>query len=558
MYGCTRMDSQQNKFVIVTPSYNNENWVETYFDSVICQTYTNYKVIYINDASTDNTDNEITSRIKGNDKFVYVKNTVNKGAAKNYTDSFDQYCEDDDIILNLDGDDWFATPNVLGKLNDAYIKYDYWMTYGKMVVYTENGITDANPQNTPYNQFVHTHQFYRRDSWRASHLRTFKKFLFKMIDKRDHVSKIDGKLYWHGHDLSIMYPMMEMTPIEKIGVIQFPTYVYNASNTNALRTKEREKSDNNRYEMEIRNKKPYIRVGSREQLKYGVKLPQINVIGDYKERNSIPTRCSFVYNQTEGDFDITMVQDTDILKIISGEIKIKRGKIIADVHEPPYLFNQSEVYQKVYKNSKMFDVILTNNEELLTLPNAIFRNSGYEVVLNKNVHKQTYPVLQDNSLMKIYDKTKMISFITSNKTFTPGHIFRLKCLNNVVANKCPLEVFGVGIREIIGKIEALKDYRFSIAIENGKYKNYFTEKILDCFLTGTIPIYHGCPNIGDFFNTNGFFIFETVDDLLKIINSLTEKDYYYRIPIIKENFQKADQWWMDNDRLFEKYIKPVI
>ena len=44
---------------------------------------------------------------------------------------------------------------------------------------------------------------------------------------------------------------------------------------------------------------------------------------------------------------------------------------------------------------------------------------------------------------------------------------------------------------------------FSIAIENASYETYFTEKLLDCFATGTIPVYYGAPDIGDYFNKDG-------------------------------------------------------
>ena len=153
----------------------------------------------------------------------------------------------------------------------------------------------------------------------------------------------------------------------------------------------------------------------------------------------------------------------------------------------------------------------------------------------------------------------MTSFITSNKTFTDGHRFRLGCLNHLMEKECrKFDAFGVGIREILGKIEALRNYRFSISIENGECKNYFTEKILDCFLTGTIPIYHGCPNIGNFFDTRGFYTFSTPEELLSIINSLTEQDYEDRRKYIEANFKTADKWWYDNDRVFDKYIEPLL
>lgn len=547
-----------NKFKIITPSYNNEKWVETYFESIICQTYENYEVVYINDNSTDGTEEKILSLIEGNNKFTYIKNETNKGALENYLYGFENFCESEDIILNLDGDDWLATNDVLDKLNKIYIQNDYWVSYGKMLVYDENSqLKEAFPQNSRFHEFVHKHQFYRRDLWRSSHLRAFKKFIFDKIDKKDFVSNIDNKLYWHASDLALMYPLLEMCPIEKIGVIPFETYIYNQSTYNKSRTREREDSSNSKYEDEIRNKKIYKRKKSKEELN-GEKLPQINIIGDYRERNSIPTNHSIVYNRTDGEFDLTLIQDGDLLKFISGELKINKGKVIADIHEPPYLFEQSEVYKKVYENYKMFHKILTNNKELLTLPNAIFRNSGYEVILNKNVHKMTYPILADDSLMKIYKKQKNISMITSNKMFTDGHRFRINCLKEIQKSNKNVDVFGVGIREIVGKIEALQDYRFSIAIENGKCENYFTEKILDCFLTGTIPIYYGCPNIQNFFDTRGFYVFETESELLDIIDSLDENEYNKKLKYININYNEANKWWLNSDKFFDKYIKNNI
>ena len=66
------------------------------------------------------------------------------------------------------------------------------------------------------------------------------------------------------------------------------------------------------------------------------------------------------------------------------------------------------------------------------------------------------------------------------------------------------------------------DYRFSIVIENCKRDYWFTEKLIDCLRTGTIPIYWGCPSIGDFFDIRGFILFDDINDLENILNNLTE------------------------------------
>ena len=56
-----------------------------------------------------------------------------------------------------------------------------------------------------------------------------------------------------------------------------------------------------------------------------------------------------------------------------------------------------------------------------------------------------------------------------------------------------------GIR-IVEKGEMLKPYHFSICIENTEYSDYFTEKILDCFASGVIPIYWGTKNVQKYSN----------------------------------------------------------
>lgn len=546
---------KQNKFKIITPSYNNEEWVEYNIASILNQTYKNYEVLYINDASTDNTYNQVVSIIKEMPDWTIINNNTNKGAMYNYSHELEEFLLDDDsIIIHLDGDDWLYDESVLEKFNMFYNNHDCWMTYGGFVVW--NGFDEQPtlpyPQSTPFPEFIHRHKLYRQDHWRASHLRTYRSFLYKSININDFVSKLDDKLYWHAADLAMQYPCLEMCTPEKIGLIDFYACVYNHSKANQTRTHERESINNSKYELEIRNKKHY-----KEGLT-GETLPQVNVIGDFRERNNIPKTFSYTYGLSDGEFDITLIQDMDIIKFINGDIHINRGKIIADIHEAPHLLEQQLVYDVVKQNSSKFDRILTYDSELLKLTNAMFRNGGYEVVLNKNVHSHEYPLLQDDSLQQIYTKSKMISFITSNKLITPGHKFRFSCAQRISQLKINVDLYGKGINDIIGKIEGLRDYRFSIAIENGQHDNYFTEKILDCFLTGTIPIYNGCKNIGEFFDISGVITFETDDELIEIIDNLTESDYTCRFDAILHNYKIAKTYTYTNDDLFDKFFKDLV
>lgn len=550
---------KNNKFIIISPSYNNEKWVEYHIASILNQTYPNFKVFYINDASTDNTLNIVQNLTKSDDRFYIQNNKTNKGAAYNYIEYIDQFIEsDNDIIIHLDGDDWLFDEHVLEKLNNFYNSKDCWMTYGGFVCYDgSDNITLPYPQSTPYSDFVHEHKLYRRDLWRASHLRTFRAFLFKSIDKKDFKSRFNNEYFWHASDLSWQFPCLEMCGKDKIGVVDFYTHVYNQTLNNQIRTQERESQDNSKFETEIRNKKIY------KQGLSGEKLPQINVISYFQETNYIPKKLSFVYDLEEGEFDATMINDMHLLPFLKKEKPFPKGKIIADLHESPF-YNplQAEVYDLVYKNYEMFDLILTHNEKLLTLPNAKLRLC-LSRCLNKNIHTREWPLLADHSLYKIYNKTKNISCISSNKSFLEGHKKRLEFVNHIlnVIPKNDLDMFGIGFNPIQGKIEGLKDYRFSIAIENSYASNEASEKISDCFLTGTIPIYYGTPNIGNYFNINGIITFNTKEELENIVRDIIlngENIYQSKIEAVRNNFELVNKYSLNIDEIFETYIKPIL
>jgi glycosyltransferase involved in cell wall biosynthesis len=543
-----------NKFKIIIASYNNEKWVEYNIASILNQTYKNYHVIYVDDCSTDDTNKIVNSMVGKNSKFTIIKNEkrIGKEAIYNYIKFFDSL-EDEEIVALACGDDWLIDDNVLENLNNFYNQKNPWMTYGEFYAFdgSEN-VIKANPQNTPYPDFVHEYKLYRRDTWRASHMLTLKGFLAKAVNQKDIISKIDNKYYYHAPDLALVYPCLEMCPKDKIGVIDFPTYVWNNSKSCQERTNERESVDNQKYEIEIRNKKHY-----KEGLS-GEKLPQINSIGGGRENNSMPKNFSYVNDLQDGEFDLSLICDTDIIRYLNGEIIIKRGKIVADVHEPIHLHSQKLIREALIQYYEKFDAILTYDEELLKLPNSIFRNGGGEVLLMKQDYSKGYPVFVNDSLFSIYEKNKMVSFITSNKTFTDWHRFRVDCVNYLIQNNQKFDLYGVGYNEIDQKLFGLKDYYFSISIENGDQKNYFTEKILDCFLTGTIPIYKGCPNIGDFFDKNGIITFNNKEELSEILCNLSHEIYESKLDSIKRNYELALEWRWDNDIYFEKYLKNII
>jgi len=129
------------------------------------------------------------------------------------------------------------------------------MTYGGMVCYP-SGET-SYPQNTHHSDKVHQDNSYRRDDWRASHLRTFKWGLYNKIKQEDLLYSKTKQHYFHAEDLATSYPCLEMCPKEKIGVLDFYSYVFNATPTNRERGVAREAEAGYELELEIRNAVPY-------------------------------------------------------------------------------------------------------------------------------------------------------------------------------------------------------------------------------------------------------------------------------------------------------------
>jgi len=99
-----------------------------------------------------------------------------------------------------------------------------------------------------------------------------------------------------------------------------------------------------------------------------------------------------------------------------------------------------------------------------------------------------------------FEKTKLISVISSDKSFTQGHRERLEFVRKLAQHfGSKLDIFGRGINEIEDKWDAIAPYKYHVALENTSYQDYWTEKLGDTFLAGSYPLYYGCPNIFDYF-----------------------------------------------------------
>ena len=100
--------------------------------------------------------------------------------------------------------------------------------------------------------------------------------------------------------------------------------------------------------------------------------------------------------------------------------------------------------------------------------------------------------------------------------------------------------------------------QFNIAVENTAQEHYFTEKLLGCFISLTVPIYIGCPNIGDYFDTRGMFIATSVEDVKTICASITPEIYDKMLPYLKENKKRAEELIKLEEKVLGDFFKKMI
>lgn len=222
----------QNSFVIIIPSYNNEEYVEKNLSSVFEQKYSNYRVIYIDDCSIDATHEkalECIQRHHGGDKVTLIRNQKNQKALYNLYYAIHS-CNDNEIVILLDGDDWLPSSLVLRELNRYYNDENVWMSFGQYITYPvynrgkcrkpflaalERGKVRKKPYFTKESDFL------------FSHLRTFYAGLFKRIKMKDLLH--EGHFYPVSWDLAMMLPMLEMARHHAVFIPEI-MYVYNREN----------------------------------------------------------------------------------------------------------------------------------------------------------------------------------------------------------------------------------------------------------------------------------------------------------------------------------------
>lgn len=218
--------------------------------------------------------------------------------------------------------------------------------------------------------------------------------------------------------------------------------------------------------------------------------------------------------------------------------------------EPPDGCGEVYNFHKLFPDfHNKFDLVLTHNRELCSL------------VDNCKWYPWGTSLLDSKDDFKIYEKSKLVTYNYSYKSWWSGHRFRIKIGDQLKQNNSFkfVDITGpIQEKQYLSKLETLKDYFFAVQIENQKVDDFFTDKIIDSFLTGTIPIYHGTNNICNYFNKDGIIQFDTYDELLEILSNITPEMYYKKMDAVIENFRRAHDYISPDDWIYKTYGNNVF
>lgn len=235
---------------ILTTLYNCEDYIEKCLGSIMGQKYRNFKCYITDDLSTDNSIEKVENMIKEDDRFILIKNSDKFYQPGNYDQVIrgDYGIDDNDIIVEVDGDDWLPDSKVLERVSKLYEDDDVWIANGRFkYVGGEIGFA-APPKNI---------DTIRRETFTASHLRTWRAFLWRNIKQED--LKDENGFYWKvAGDLAFMFPMIEMSGYKHYRFMEEVNYIYNSDNP--LNDHKVNMNSVNEIVVRIRNKTPYSKL----------------------------------------------------------------------------------------------------------------------------------------------------------------------------------------------------------------------------------------------------------------------------------------------------------
>ena len=205
-----------------------------------------------------------------------------------------------------------------------------------------------------------------------------------------------------------------------------------------------------------------------------------------------------------------------------------------------------ENYTRIGSVASKFNAVMTHDAELLA--------TGAPFI--KTIRGGSWVVPEQWGM---YPKSKNVSMILSDKTELEGHKLR----HAIAAAGLPIDLYGPQYTPIgHDKALAYREYRFAVIVEACREENFFSEHLIDALAYGCVPLYWGCPNIGDYLNEWGIVPFADVTELRERIESRigVAWEAYYRIEGegVQHAQQQARQYAITEDWQIAHCLRPYV
>jgi len=231
-----------------------------------------------------------------------------------------------------------------------------------------------------------------------------------------------------------------------------------------------------------------------------IALDQLLWPGQHDDLNKPPSGC--IAGLGENDYVVVYPSSTRLLRGF-GKVKCKVVLLMA---EP--LAIQYRYYRLIWLLRHKFAMILCRYER--------YANTYANVIQFAVVESW----VEGNTVDFVAEKTHRCSIIASAKQDLVGHKLRHQVIAWLRLRDYDIDVLGRGYKPFEHKQEGLLPYTYSVIIENVQEPDYFTEKLLDCLICGTVPIYWGASNISHYFNVDGMVICNDLAELQGAIEVL--------------------------------------
>jgi hypothetical protein len=270
----------------------------------------------------------------------------------------------------------------------------------------------------------------------------------------------------------------------------------------------------------------------------------------------------FVFKDNfDPDLEFCLEEPYDYLVFFNGTTinlmpDIEKEKILGFIQEPPF-YNECYSLELGKYCKKVFTCAdkkyYINNQSFVSAPSVMFYNLGGKGEVyryNKN-----------------FNKRKKLSICVSDLKGKHLYEFRRELVFKIIESDLQCDIFGSGWNfndprykgSPKNKSDALIPYEFSIGIENSLYDGYITEKLFDCFLCNTVPIYYGTDTVDLYYDKNSFIKLPFVNDISMLISWL--KDFVasseYLINNYKEGVLRSKERYFTSYNIYNK-IKDFV